>query len=997
MSQPLANYTFYSWFRRGVSTEVVTPRQTNGPISPDSGAQVSTIARATFPITLNFEGGQSAGINLSLYGPGDVGSIDSRMVIRVYPLPDVFDAESNYFPSIEFDQPDFPWRYTPDTADENNRLRPWLVLIVLTDDEVVVSPVPTRPEDGQLPVITPTPEAPLPDLMQSWAWGHVQMTGLDDEDLAKERVKEIMEVEPHRALSRLVCARRLSPRMTYTAYLVPAFEQGRLAGLGKKIEGVPALTPAWSLETPRPSLPVYYQWRFGTGVAGDFESLVRLLRARTLPSGIGVRGMDVSTPLPGFEPVLPAAAPSPMELEGALMSPASDQERKRWPSPVTEFIEQLANRLNRPADLLAERNGDPLVAPPIYARWHAAQDRVSPPSDPSQAGWFAALNLDPRWRTIAGLGTRVVQEQQNQLMASAWEQVEGVLEINERMKRTQMAREVLKRIYKKHLEPLARETFLSVTAPIHPRVLSEQGTVQNIFKQSKVADGLLDPQFKRISRAQGRIGRRQGVHRLPSVSTILSQMNQAQIFTPNFPTDAFGDASSDPQRPPRPDRFTIPGSELRGIRITPDSRPTVSVRDNLHREFVTFRNALDEVDVTTSGRFRDAFADFLDAGPAPPRRAAVPLSLDLEEIKGTIVNQIDPEKTLQARLTLGTRLEIAEWVTWSPKDSLEPVMAAPEFDQPMYEALRDLSQEWLLPGVGQIPLNSVSSLVTNPPFIESFLIGLNHEMARELLWREYPTDQRGTYFRQFWDVRSVEETPNAGSFKDIHPLHSRKWKVSTSLGQHSARNVPPTNKQVVLVIRGEVLRRYPGTSVYGVKAVVQRGGKRNLSEKLQFPVFYGTLKPDLSFFGFNLTVEEARGNQDRQGQDAGWFFVLEEPLTELRFGLDFSRPNNEEPLQQWEDLSWEDLAGTPASVNEINYIDLASTIGPKVDTIQIKDGEEPPLAWHNDKRGAPNGRERPRATASDLAYITMQKPFRVAVHGSDMLIQENAERSPFHA
>ena len=38
------------------------------------------------------------------------------------------------------------------------------------------------------------------------------------------------------------------------------------------------------------------------------------------------------------------------------------------------------------------------------------------------------------------------------------------------------------------------------------------------------------------------------------------------------------------------------------------------------------------------------------------------------------------------------------------------------------------------------------------------MVGLNHEFARELLWREYPTDQRGSYFRQFWDVRGVLDT-----------------------------------------------------------------------------------------------------------------------------------------------------------------------------------------------------------------------------------------------
>ena len=41
---------------------------------------------------------------------------------------------------------------------------------------------------------------------------------------------------------------------------------------------------------------------------------------------------------------------------------------------------------------------------------------------------------------------------------------------------------------------------------------------------------------------------------------------------------------------------------------------------------------------------------------------------------------------------------------------------------------------------------------TNQRFIEAYMVGLNYEFARKLLWREYPTDQRGSYFRQFWSV-----------------------------------------------------------------------------------------------------------------------------------------------------------------------------------------------------------------------------------------------------
>ena len=62
------------------------------------------------------------------------------------------------------------------------------------------------------------------------------------------------------------------------------------------------------------------------------------------------------------------------------------------------------------------------------------------------------------------------------------------------------------------------------------------------------------------------------------------------------------------------------------------------------------------------------------------------------------------------------------------------------------------SPKYFLPNINLIAPNSITLLETNQKFIESYMVGLNHEMARELLWREYPTDQRGSYFRQFWDV-----------------------------------------------------------------------------------------------------------------------------------------------------------------------------------------------------------------------------------------------------
>ena len=81
-----------------------------------------------------------------------------------------------------------------------------------------------------------------------------------------------------------------------------------------------------------------------------------------------------------------------------------------------------------------------------------------------------------------------------------------------------------------------------------------------------------------------------------------------------------------------------------------------------------------------------------------------------------------------------------------------PIMAAPRFDRAMYQALDDYNRDWLVPGLGQDQADRFRHpALTNPVFTETFLVGLSDEMGRELFWRGYPTDQRGTYFYRFWN------------------------------------------------------------------------------------------------------------------------------------------------------------------------------------------------------------------------------------------------------
>ncbi|NBQ70516.1 MAG: hypothetical protein EBU46_17460, partial [Nitrosomonadaceae bacterium] len=145
-------------------------------------------------------------------------------------------------------------------------------------------------------------------------------------------------------------------------------------------------------------------------------------------------------------------------------------------------------------------------------------------------------------------------------------------------------------------------------------------------------------------------------------------------------------------------------------------------------------------------------------------------------------------------------------------------MAYPEFDIPMYKPLVDKSTELFVPNLNFIGQNTITLLKTNQPFIESYMVGLNHEFARELLWREYPTDQRGSYFRQFWDVSGFlspteDSKQRREELKDIPPIH--RWSRFSKLGEHDHREQGLENEEeLVLVIRGELLKKYPNAVIY---------------------------------------------------------------------------------------------------------------------------------------------------------------------------------------
>ena len=186
---------------------------------------------------------------------------------------------------------------------------------------------------------------------------------------------------------------------------------------------------------------------------------------------------------------------------------------------------------------------------------------------------------------------------------------------------------------------------------------------------------------------------------------------------------------------------------------------------------------------------------------------AVAPAAGVADARADLLGGLDPAMTIPRRVlaTISSIRPVRPPTSPPTDDPIEPIMAAPEFPHAMYGPLRDLSTEHLLPGLEHVPPETLALVRTNQAAIEAYLVGLNHEMSRELLWRGYPTDQRGSYFRRFFDAAD----------DDITAVHT--WAPSSALGDHGAR--PATVEEpLVLLVRGELLRRYPTAVIYAMKA-----------------------------------------------------------------------------------------------------------------------------------------------------------------------------------
>ncbi|TDD39976.1 hypothetical protein E1287_02015 [Actinomadura sp. KC06] len=1068
-------YSFLPWLRTGLTTQITEPP--------------GTAPRATINVRLKLTGdalkdgdlppSRPVEQPLQIYGPGDVIGVDPRAISRVEPLPYIATFEPNFLAHIEFYDEVFPWRYSPAPPDgATKRLAPWLALIVLAGTEFDDGAAPDRP----LPFITVTDPRALQPSGELGAWAHVHVNGELDVPLAVDdpadmgaalaNLGRVLREAPDSACSRVICPRHLSPKTNYDAFLVPAFETGRRAGLGIEPGAIAAMTPSWGVpqDVATGQLPYYHRWSFTTGSVGDFEYLVRLLKPFEAKDPVGRRDIDAHREpgfgLPGV--TTPTKPDGVLRLGGALQLPDSDENPDAWenwdnyyklrplpwPQYPTQWQQAMAGLINlaeayqrqpvatanaelapRGSDL--EGQTDPVITPPLYGRWHALTPQLlvdaegDPVGDAVLHNWVHRLNLDPRFRVAAQFGAQVVQERQDELMAAAWNQLGEARRANEKIRAAQLAREVGNRLHDKHFDlpttplaatgsrdatgsrtaaeplaaaeppPLASARTLTLTAPAHGRVIErvpqalsaltdpgEQLAVGFKVARSRVAAAPVSAPMRRITRPGSRLMKVLEFPEVRPAETLVSRIDELHIAaapSKGTPPAVVTPAELDERLPPKP-----PGHPVDVLALNPlfelrqyGETATTPVGDRDSDEAAAFKRAL-----------RELYAGWDEA--AAGGHVADPPKLGVTDATTDMMTGLSSDKTvldnLLASLNLPDRLRPAT----GELSELTEVMAYPVFDMPMYEDLLKMSVDTFVPNLGLIPANSITLLENNRRFIESYLVGLNHEMAREMLWREFPSDSRGTPFRQFWDPRTALPEPDEPArarrerLYDIPPIH--KWSTATVLGGNSRRK-----NDLVLVIRGELLKKYPNAAIYAHKAAwpvlkdppgtPDTSGERELARLpanlpppphlVKLPIYEARAEPDVYLLGFDLDADEARG----EGGDLGWFFVIKERPGDPRFGVDEDPPGGPPPVEVWNDLSW----GRVDPQDRHGFIQFDADIKVKLadEFNGDEDDQEKAEQRLDDEKILPGWQSD--ISSADVAYILFQAPVLVAVHAQEML------------
>ncbi len=760
-----------------------------------------------------------------LFGPGDVARLTAGTITRRYPAPGAIDAEETKRALVEFaglDLLDLPSRYSPDVGNAQG-IRPWLVLVVGQPSDIIVS------RDGKA-TLSPAIQAMHP-LDQSRLWAHVHK--VDGQTFA-----------------RILSPIDLAATKYYIACLVPAFV----------VEEDGTLRDAW----PAPSggavwLPCYDTWSFRTGDEGDFHEIAAKLKATTA---------DLLGPTFGQATMRYDRRGSPPQAVQLPSAGALQRPDMTGQAPLPSDQLWIADEITALADDVPTPDGRWVLTSPRY------HEPFTPPGTLPASGWSKTLNTDPRSRGAAGLGAWAGIAWQERIAAAAAKKAGDLGVARDRVGNLAFGLEASRSLWRRHVpeDPVER---LAVLAPVLGR-LPAQGDGTILDQISGRTPLMVRALWSSAARRALRPGPARSALAAPGANRFEKILELA---------------SDCPEPAPDPDAIPLRGDADHDAQLS----ATKEAIDNAGRQ-----------DPELAAEIADRL---LGAGspPAVELLAAILAALDpgggarprdqirqwLREPRGAEFNPEDLSDLIDKLRALGEQPrcrrfspgKLGEIVAGAVDPTVErplvvvrvlatlegvfdigPVEIQPELDLPLWSFLAEASPDWLLPGVGDLPDNHVVAVTTNPAFVETMLVGANHQAVAELRWRNMPITPRWSPLRKFWQ--------RASGKLDIAPI--RDWPQAAEFG--AAGLAPPggTGIEAVVVFRTTLFRRYPATVVYLYKDndwVPPPAGQTLVETDKRYPTFTGTIGPDVTLFGFPLQPQEL----------VNYWVVLEEPPSGYRF------------------------------------------------------------------------------------------------------------------
>ena len=168
---PIA-YQFLPWVRRGLAVALDADDNLGAAHrSPLAGARTSASSFAGAA-----RGQAIAPLPMQLHGPGDVIGIDTALVVRTDPKPNATQLRAELPRDRRLRPARFPVDADAGQGERDDRLRPWLVLVVL---EVAKSGLPKMTARRAAAVRSasrrPMSRANCRTLAESWSWAHAQL------------------------------------------------------------------------------------------------------------------------------------------------------------------------------------------------------------------------------------------------------------------------------------------------------------------------------------------------------------------------------------------------------------------------------------------------------------------------------------------------------------------------------------------------------------------------------------------------------------------------------------------------------------------------------------------------------------------------------------------------------------------------------------------------------------------------------------------------------